>query len=68
MKQPRLVFSPSQHRKRCHEGRQDTAERPQRITYNTRHFSGNYLLVIAVLALYAMYVKLTLFLACKRGP
>lgn len=26
----------------------------QRITYNTRHFSGNYLVIIAVLAVYAM--------------
>lgn len=26
----------------------------QRITYNTRHFSGNYLLVILLLALYAV--------------
>lgn len=29
----------------------------QRITYNTRHFSGNYLLVIGVLAIYALYVS-----------
>lgn len=26
------------------------------MTYNTRHYSGNYLIVIAVLAVYALYV------------
>jgi hypothetical protein len=26
----------------------------QRITHNTRYFSGNYLLIIALLAIYAM--------------
>ncbi|GFZ50993.1 hypothetical protein JCM24511_08751 [Saitozyma sp. JCM 24511] len=32
----------------------DLNEATSRITYNTRHFSGNYLLVIAILAVYAM--------------
>lgn len=30
------------------------------MTYNTRHYSGNYLIVIAILAVYALYV-LTFF-------
>ena len=30
---------------------------PQRITYNTRYFSGNYTLIVLVLAVYALYVR-----------
>lgn len=32
----------------------DTNEAVQRITYNTRHFSGNYAVLIGVLAVYGM--------------
>ncbi|KAF5370794.1 hypothetical protein D9758_001921 [Tetrapyrgos nigripes] len=35
----------------------------QRITYNTRYFSGNYVLVIAVLAVYAILSKPILLIA-----
>ena len=34
----------------------DTNEAVQRLTYNTRHFSGNYAVVIVLLAVYGLYV------------
>ncbi|WOO81005.1 PRA1-like protein [Vanrija pseudolonga] len=41
----------------------DLNDATQRITYNTRHFSGNYLLVILVLALYALLTNPLLLIA-----
>ncbi|WRT70043.1 uncharacterized protein IL334_007037 [Kwoniella shivajii] len=38
-------------------------EATSRITYNTRHFSGNYLLIILVLAAYAMLTNPLLLIA-----
>lgn len=32
----------------------DLNEATQRITYNTRHFSGNYLIIIMILAVYGL--------------
>ena len=32
----------------------DTNEAVQRVTYNTRHFSGNYAVVIGLLAIYGL--------------
>ncbi|KAK4689227.1 PRA1 family protein 1, partial [Tremellales sp. Uapishka_1] len=41
----------------------DMDEATSRITYNTRHFSGNYLLVIAVLSVYALLTNPLLLIA-----
>ncbi|WVF67283.1 hypothetical protein IAT40_002032 [Kwoniella sp. CBS 6097] len=41
----------------------DMNEATTRITYNTRHFSGNYLLVIGVLAVYALLTNPLLLIA-----
>ncbi|KAK1922211.1 putative ER to Golgi transport-related protein [Papiliotrema laurentii] len=42
---------------------QNVNEATSRITYNTRHFSGNYLLVIGVLAIYALITNYWLLIA-----
>ncbi|EPQ29333.1 uncharacterized protein PFL1_03088 [Pseudozyma flocculosa PF-1] len=42
---------------------QDTNEAFQRITYNTRHFSGNYAVVIACLAVYGLLTSPILLVA-----
>lgn len=42
---------------------QDTNEAFQRITYNTRHFSGNYAVVVVLLAVYGMITNTTLVFA-----
>ncbi|PVG00374.1 prenylated rab acceptor PRA1 [Serendipita vermifera] len=41
----------------------DTNEAFSRITYNTRHFSGNYLVIIGSLAVYALLTNTTLLIA-----
>ncbi|KAL7424465.1 Prenylated Rab acceptor 1 [Cryptotrichosporon argae] len=41
----------------------DLNEATSRITYNTRHFSGNYLLLVLVLAVYALLTNFMLLLA-----
>ncbi|CCU99741.1 unnamed protein product [Malassezia sympodialis ATCC 42132] len=41
----------------------DTNEAIQRITYNTRHFSGNYAVVIALLSVYGLFTDLLLLVA-----
>ncbi|WVR09595.1 hypothetical protein IAU60_006667 [Kwoniella sp. DSM 27419] len=41
----------------------DMNEATTRITYNTRHFSGNYLVVIAVLSIYALLTNPLLLIA-----
>lgn len=38
------------------------------MTYNTRHYSGNYLIVIAVLAVYALYVLFSHLLLVVSTP
>lgn len=38
------------------------------MTYNTRHYSGNYLIVIAVLAVYALYVLFSHLLLIVSTP
>lgn len=38
------------------------------MTYNTRHYSGNYLIVIAVLAVYALYVLFSHLLLIISTP
>jgi hypothetical protein len=42
---------------------QDTNEAFQRITYNTRHFSGNYAVVVALLTVYGMINDMLLLFA-----
>lgn len=42
---------------------QDTNEAFQRITYNTRHFSGNYAVIVALLTVYGMINDTLLFFA-----
>ncbi|KDN48505.1 prenylated rab acceptor PRA1 [Tilletiaria anomala UBC 951] len=42
---------------------QDLNEATQRITYNTRHFSGNYLLLIICLAIYGIITSPALIVA-----
>ncbi|KAL1410873.1 Prenylated Rab acceptor 1 [Vanrija albida] len=41
----------------------DLNDATQRVTYNTRHFSGNYLLVVIVLAVYAILTNPLLLIA-----
>jgi len=41
----------------------DFNEATSRITYNSRHFSGNYLLVVAILAVYAVLTNYWLLIA-----
>ncbi|WFD32172.1 Prenylated Rab acceptor 1 [Malassezia sp. CBS 17886] len=41
----------------------DTNEAIQRITYNTRHFSGNYAVVIAMLTVYGLLTDVYLLIA-----
>ncbi|CAG7854723.1 SubName: Full=Related to YIP3 protein-proposed to be involved in ER to Golgi transport {ECO:0000313/EMBL:CCA66376.1} [Serendipita indica DSM 11827] len=41
----------------------NTNEAFSRITYNTRHFSGNYLIIIGALAVYAVLANTTLLIA-----
>lgn len=41
----------------------DTNEAIQRVTYNTRHFLGNYSIVIALLAIYSLLSDLLLLIA-----
>ncbi|WVQ75727.1 hypothetical protein IAR50_005357 [Cryptococcus sp. DSM 104548] len=42
---------------------QDFNEATSRLTYNTRHFSGNYLIVIAILIVYALLTNPLLLIA-----
>jgi len=41
----------------------DANQAISRITYNTRHFSGNYLIIIGALAVYALLTNQTLLIA-----
>ncbi|WVN87456.1 uncharacterized protein L203_102637 [Cryptococcus depauperatus CBS 7841] len=41
----------------------DFNEVTSRVTYNTRHFSGNYLIVIGILAIYALLTNTLLLIA-----
>ncbi|WVW86355.1 hypothetical protein I302_108399 [Kwoniella bestiolae CBS 10118] len=58
LKPPQEFFD---HRQLSRPGNMNEAT--SRITYNTRHFSGNYLLVILILAAYAMLTNPLLLIA-----